>query len=194
MSSSYPSVSRHPEFGGITILVALLMLVLLTISAFAMSKNSLREVIVTGTSRQAADVRNIADSGLDWSMYWMAPDRTNMRPSPAAGSAAEALRSLKTVIGTDLNGTLAGLPQPLVHTGGELNVSGSTDPARSYALRLTAMGDILPLGTGATLPDLNPNPVNKLKLWSVRSDAQVAYSGGLVFQHSREAWFTLLPE
>lgn len=192
MSSSILPTSRRSEFGGTTILVALFLLVLMTVAAFAMSKNSLREVIITGTSRQAADVRNVADTGLEWSMYWMADDLTGTRTLPASGSATEALRALKSSLGPDA--TRAGAPQQLMHTGGELVVSASTNPTRSYALWLTTMGEIELKGTQKNAQQVldTYNPAT-LQLWSVRSDAQVAYAGGLAFQHSREAWFTLLP-
>lgn len=190
---SRPACPRRSESGGITILVALFLLVLMTIAAFAMSKNSLREVIITGTSRQAADVRNMADTGLEWSIYWMAEDVSGARPVPAAGSAAGALRAL--TLNNAVDTTKTGVPQQLSYSAGDLNVSTSTDPTRSFALWLTTMGEIELKGTQKNSQQVLDayNPAT-LQLWSVRSDAQVAYTNGPVFLHSREAWFTLLPK
>jgi len=181
------------QSGGITILVALFLLVLLTISAFAMSKNSLREVVISGTTRQAAEVRNLADSGLEWSMFWMADDRTNARPAPAAGTAAEALRTLKAT--TDPDTTKTGFPQDLAVTG-EMLVHSTPELTRSYDLSVTAMGELGLQGTAsnadATRVPGSYNPAT-LKLWSVRANARTAYTSGQTFLHSRESWFSLLP-
>lgn len=191
MSNTRKASIHQAQSGGITILVTLFLLVLLTISAFAMSKNSLREVIISGTTRQAADVRNMADTGLEWSMYWMADDWTNTRPTPALGTAAEALRSLKST--TDPDPTKTGLPQDLPVTA-EMTLSSTPEATRSYDLSLTTMGEIELQGTKTdatkTLDTFNPAT---LRLWSVRSNARTAYASGQTYLHSREAWFTLLP-
>ena len=48
--------------GGITIIVTLMLLVLLTISAVAMSRNAFREVVISGTTRQGSMVRNMPEA------------------------------------------------------------------------------------------------------------------------------------
>lgn len=192
MVSLFPLPARGKESGGITILVTLFLLVLLTITAFAMSKNSMREMIISGTSRQAADVRTTADTGLEWSMYWMADDTSGVRPMPASGTAAAALRDLTLSTATDTS--WAGRPRPLATTG-EMVVGTSTNVTRSFSLQLATMGEITFKGTQINTQQVLDayNPAT-LQLWSARSDAQVAYSGGPTFLHSREAWFSLLPK
>lgn len=184
-----PRPWRSSEEGGITILVALMLLVLLTISALAMSKNALREVIISGTTRQGADVRNVADSGLEWSMHWMGDDLTNTRPN--ATGAALALRNLAQTTARDA--TLQGFPQALAPTG-DMIVSSSPDLTRQYRLFLTTMGELELMGTQKNAQQVLDayNPAT-LQLWSVRSDAEIMYPNQ-TFLHRREAWFTLLPK
>lgn len=73
---------RHRERGGITIMVVLMLLVLLTIAAVSMSKNAVREVIIAGTSARgpkSAAWRIPAWNGP--STGWNLPDPAgNVRP------------------------------------------------------------------------------------------------------------------
>jgi len=179
------------ERGGITILVALLLLVLLTISAMAMSKNSLREVIISGTSRQGSEVRNIADTGLDWSICWIAD---SSRAAPPSGSDAEALRTLTTSLATD--GVRQGVTQYLTRPlGGEMTIAQADGVNKSFDLAITTMGEIRPQGSqvDGKQPPGAFSPAS-LQLWSVRADAKVDYSGVQEFSHRRESWFTLPPK
>jgi len=181
--------TNHAESGGVTILTTLFLLVLLTITAMAMSKNSLREVMISGTSRQAADVRNLADGGLEWSIYWMADDQSGARPQPGSGTAAYALRALKSEI--IANPSLQGVPRTLA-TSQEMVVS-TTDFNRSFNLAVTDMGPLELEVTGKSpTANMGVPSASALQLWAVKSTGQASYST-LAFQHSREAWFTLLP-
>lgn len=188
----HPSSPRNSkEQGGVTIMVALFLLVLLTISAMAMSKNALREVIISGTTRQGADVRNIADTGLEWSMCWMTESG---RPAPAAGSDADALRQLVIPLAADA--TRQGLPQSFTRSlGGEMTISQTGGVNRWFDLEITNMGSLKLLGSASNPPlQMGQFDAATLQLWSVRSNASADYGGGQVFNHSREAWFTLLPK
>ena len=170
------SLQMHSETGGITILVVLMLLVLMTVSALAMSKNALREVIISGTSRQGAEARNLADSGIEWSVYWMANDIDGQRPTPT-GAAAVLTKKQDDIIAAKT----PGVATPLGATA-EMITSSDGTTTKKYDLNLTYMGEFL--------PDLTQKGAPSLKLWSVRSNANIAYVGGPTFIHSREAWFT----
>lgn len=184
--------SGHPERGGVTILVTLMLLVLMTIVALGMAKNSFREIVISGTSRQGADVRNLADTGLEWSIHWLADDFTNTRPAAASGSGAEALRTLQTTIYQDA--TLRGVPQNLATTG-EMTVSSGGGITRRFQLTLTYMGQLSLLGTGAN-PQHNfgTTSASKLQLMSIRSEGHATYGTSPDFTHRREAWVSYLPK
>ena len=187
---------RNPEAGGITILVTLLLLVLLTISALAMSKNALREVIITGTSRQGSQVRNLADTGLEWSIFWLMDDPTGTRPAVAADSGASALRTLKGQLVTSQQ---TGIMSPAIKDTGAVKdmtlTPDGVNPTQRFELFLTFMGNPPLKYTGAianasSIAAASPATV---QLWSVRSDGYIDYSGGTTFLHKREAWFTVPP-
>jgi hypothetical protein len=187
---------RPAQAGGITILVALMMLVLLTISAVGMSRNSFREVVSSGLSRQGAMARDLADSGIEWSMYWIAP--ANL-PNAPAGPALQLATEMKTLLA---NNTMAGVAYDITTgnpytPGGALSVGmevpGPAGVTEGFTLGLTRMGK-LPLmgmsqgsGQGAYTPAAGTTMVQAPDLWAVRSDAQVQ-QGGVTFVHAKEGW------
>lgn len=195
----------HSEAGGITIVVALMLLVLLTIAAVAMSRNALRELVTSGLSRQGAMARNAADAGLEWSIYWM-----DLENGQAAGgnTAATQLTSLKAGLLADP--TLAGRAKDLNSTdfaapndytpGGNLQAALTLPSTPSgvqagYTLGLTYMGKlpVANMSQGVGSSAFAPATGGPLKLapdlWAIRSDAQVI-QGGVTFIHARELWLS----
>lgn len=169
-----------PESGGITILVALMLLVLLTVAAVGMSKNSFRQVVIAGTARQAATVINTADTGLEWSTFWIHQDNQVLG---APGTGATSLIHTFATLNSDP--TLAGKVQVVPPAGEMISAADPiTGAVKQFGLRVTYMGQVDPPGTSVVLPALWP------QVWSIRSDAQLIYPGGLTYQHSREMWLT----
>lgn len=196
--------TTHKQQGGITILVALMLLVLLTIAALGMSKNSFREVIISGTARQGSMVRNTADAGIEWSLYWL--DIGNAQSGQATGMAAQ-LNTLKSTL--LLNDSMSGQPY-LVNTQApytgvpsfatitpDQTLPGTANEAQGFTIALTRMGK-LPItnmsqgvGPGSFSPAQGGISLQAPDLWSVRSDAQVdVVAAGTIFTHSKEAWIT----
>jgi Tfp pilus assembly protein PilX len=194
--------SSSPQTGGITILVALSLLVLLTIAAVGMSRNSFREVIISGTSRQGAMVRNAADAGIEWSIYWL--DLSN---APSATLTGIKLQTLKNKLLQD--DTLAGKAYD-VHTGNiypPLITSLQSDQifttvpgsSQGFSIAMTRMGKlpITDTSQGTTQAGFTPAQGGISKqapdLWAVRSDGELKVGTGLLaptFVHSKEAWIT----
>lgn len=194
---------RSSERGGVTILVALVLLGLLTIAAMGMSRNSLREVMISGTTRQGAMARNAADSGIEWTIHWMHLDNL-----PSGTDSAQKLGNLKSTLLSRAD--LAGRAYKVNPAGGDLELytyNASDNPAtdhaltpykdqtQGYTLGLTRMGK-LPItemsqgiGQGAFTPATGGEAKAAPDLWAMRSDGRVKV-GGLVFKHSKEAWFT----
>jgi len=190
---------QRSQRGGITILVALMLLVLLSIAAVAMARNSLREIATSGFGRQGAMARNVADSGLEWSIHWMDPQNGAVAPS---GAAAKLTQLKATLL---LDPTLAGVPRDLaspaapgVYTPGGtplagLTLSSATGTTQASTLGLTYMGK-LPVsglsqgvGTGAYTPAAGGAASPAPDLWAIRADAQVV-QGGVTFVHAKELW------
>ena len=201
---------RDPQTGGITILVTLMLLVLITVAAMSMSKNALRELMISGTSRQGSMARNVADSGIEWATYWV--DQYN---SPAATGTAQMLNNLKVYLGQNPN--MAGIawdptsappytkynPASLAAPPGDTTVSvttnGTTQTTQGFTVALTRMGK-LPItnmsqgiSQGSYTPAAGAVPLQAPDLWAFRSDSQVTVGTGplaMTFFHAKEAWIS----
>lgn len=176
----YPSPSV--ERGGITILVAFMLLVLLTVAAMGMSRNALREVVLSGTERQGVEVKNIADNGLNWSINWLdEQNRAGRSPDTAANSVISVYNTLSAP-------NLQGTTQAIAATAGSAMQSTVAGVTRKYDLQLTQMGSIeMPMTSripGVAVQD----PV----MWAMRANATLDY-GGVVYRHSRESWVLAPP-
>jgi hypothetical protein len=189
------------QAGGITILVTLMLLVLITVGAMGMSKNALRELAISGTTRQGAMARNVADSGIEWSVYWM--DATN---AASAAGTARKLKDLKVLL--KQNPTMAGvaydpstqapyvtslLPTPPADT----TLGAVAGTTQGYTVALTSMGK-LPItnmsqgvGQGSFTPATGGISLQAPDLWAVRSDSQIKTGTGpfaMTFFQAKEAW------
>lgn len=190
------------QAGGVTILVALMLLVLLTAAAVAMTRNSLREIATAGFGRQGAMARNMADSGLEWSINWM---DAQSGAAAASGTSAARLAALKAALVQQPS--LAGIPwsvassnpaAPSTYSPGgtlaaDLQFPSAVGVTQGFTLGLTYMGK-LPLadrsqgvGTGGYSPAAGRGAPQAPDLWCIRSDAQVI-QGPVTFIHAREVW------
>jgi hypothetical protein len=191
-----PSDTCHPrstQRGAITIMVALMLLVLLTIAAVSMSRNAFREVVSSAFARQGSMASDVSDSGLEWSMYWM-----TMANAPSASGSALSLVNLK---GNMLAGNIStGIAYDILtgnpySPGGTLAGTVLSTPSlkEGYTIGLTRMGK-LPVtgisqgsGPGAFTPSAGGPLLQAPDLWAIRSDAQVI-QGGVTFTSGKEAW------
>jgi len=196
-----PRNTNHAtERGGITILVALMLLVFLTITAIGMSRNSFREVVISGTARQGAMTRNAADSGIEFGILWIQP--ASMQGGATNGSSAAQFQALAANLKTN---ELYGIAHKL---DGSLYTAANTAtppadlqvPANSgngFNLALTAMGKMPMTDQSQTAgssssgytPASGSISLVAPDLFGVRSDG-VVNAGGAVFLHSKEAWIS----
>ena len=190
---------QRPQRGGITILVALMLLVLLTIAAVAMARNSLREIASAGFGRQGAMARNVAESGLEWSIHWLDLQNAAVAPSGAAANLNLLKSSLlldpsKAGKTWDLASTSAGVEyNPKTTTQAGLTLTATDSTTQASTLGLTYMGK-LPVaglsqgvGTGAYTPAAGGAAPQAPDLWALRADAQVV-QGSATFVHAKELW------
>jgi hypothetical protein len=201
MPNPVPPAPRRAEAGAITMMVALMLLILLTLAAVGMSRNSFREVVSSGFQRQGAMSSNVADSGLEWSVYWLDLDNS---PSATSGLQSQLVNLKKALLADN---SLAGVSKAVSDPSGATNygfgASGVSDmvlPSPSgvtegYSLGLTRMGK-LPItdisqgnGPGQFAPASGEAILQAPDLWSIRADAQVK-QGSVTFVHGVEAWFT----
>ena len=151
---------QHPETGGLTILVALVMLVVVTVAALGLSRTSLREVMISGNESTGRKAFEMADSGLDYVISWGSP-YANTSTAPSAATLQTNMGSLLSAIDTpsaqsgfiDASGTLR-YKMLSTAVGGDLTPSTSTylqntvvTPA--FDLEVRYLGQIPLQNTGA---------------------------------------------
>lgn len=171
--------SRRSEAGALTILVALGMLVLLTVAAVGMARNSLQEIIITASARQGAMVASEADTGLDWACYWLVPANFDTGGSSAEpGSQAFVQAVTDSLADLAATGVTTSLAAKATATG-----SGHTD---AFALDVTRMGKLTSDGSGQRSVDWRLLP----DLWSIRANATVTYPGASTFATAKETWLS----
>lgn len=169
--------SRSTQTGGITILVVFSLLVLMTVVAVGMSRNSLREVFIVGSSRQSAIVRQTADSGLEFAILWADVEKT-----PPTNPGGIALQNTYTHLlsGTDLQG----ISTPVTASGAtDMQLPAPAGQSRSFSLKVLRLGPIDP-DNSQTLDDRLKNV-----LWVVQSSGRSTV-GTTTFQHDRELWMS----
>lgn len=191
---------NHSEAGGITILVALMLLVLLTIAAVGMSRNSFREIVTSGFTRQGAMARNTADSGVEWAVHWIELENSNVATGAPAlfRDQRKVLRENQLLHGFARD-ALTGAAYSVDGTPvADFTLAGSPDGVtQGYTLGLTLMGkgSVSNTSQGITQGTYAPASASTQALavlpdlWAVRSDAQVQ-QGATTFIHAREAWIT----
>ena len=95
---SLPSAASRPaEAGGVTAILALVLVVVMGAAAFGLSRDSLRELAISGSVSQGAKAENAADSGMDWFITWAHPDNVTAFTGAAGaeGALAQSLQWLK---------------------------------------------------------------------------------------------------
>ena len=214
LTTSKRSLS-DPQAGAITIIAALMLLALLTAVAFGMSKNALREVAISGTSRQGSMAQNNADSGIEWAVFWLVDANASGATST---STAIGLRNLKSKLASD--STLAGRSyNPLFDLTGtsytstqglydsvnlptpptDLTIASVSGTTQAFTVGLTRMGKLpianMSQGTGPASfsPAQGNESLQAPDLWALRSDGQITVGSGAFstrFIHSKEAWIS----
>jgi len=169
---------RAGERGGLTILVVLSLLALLTVAALGMSRNSLRETMIVGTSRHAANVRQAADAGLEFAILW-----SDTRSTPAAPGALSYQERKAYLLDQAQE---QGRYKAITSGGSDTIVASTPDYTQRFDLQLLRMGKLQPLLTSIQDERIGND------LWVVRSSGIVTMGGvgAPTFQHDKEMWLT----
>lgn len=168
---------RTSETGGITILVVLTLLALLTVAAMGMSRNSLREVMIVGASRQAANVRQAADAGLDFAVLWANPNNTPVGAASSDYQTQARLLLQNQERQGDYQVIAGGSPTS------DTTLFQNPDYKQSFNLQLLRLGKLPAAKTSV------PDERLYNDLWVVRSSG-VVNAGTTVFQHDKEMWLS----
>ena len=87
--SPSPVAPRGTQRGGIAILVALVLTLVMGAAALGLARSSIRELGITGTLVQGTKADKAADAGLDWFLTWSHPD--NVAANEAATATAQGI-------------------------------------------------------------------------------------------------------
>jgi Tfp pilus assembly protein PilX len=126
-------------------IVALMLLVMITVGAMGMSKNAIRELAISGTSRQGAMARNVADSGIEWAVYWLDDGNTT-----GAADSALSLRTLKSQLAANDTQagvaydpiTLAPVTSTLPTPPTDMTIGSVSGTTQGFTVALTRMGKL----------------------------------------------------
>ena len=135
MSTSHSSI-RTSEQGGITILLALILLSAMTVGALALSQNSLREISITGNEATGRKAFETADAGLDWVITWGSP-QVPTQVEPARKALQDGMKKVLDAIDRqDLAGSLVGSKDATLNTLGDGYISPTNGTFRVYVSSL----------------------------------------------------------
>lgn len=130
---------RETEVGGITIIIALVLIVLMSLAAFSLSRNSIRQLASSGSILQGGKATGASDAGLDWFVVWAAADNQQaayLSSTPSANkSLATAMYDLTHYY--DLSGSEPEWHRHLSSDG----LLASTDPARMWDMAASVKSD-----------------------------------------------------
>jgi len=175
-----------PQAGAITIVVVLLMLVLLTISVLGLSRNAVRAQVLSATARQGMEVRDVADAGLEWAVFWL--DDANVAPSTLGGATAFQAAANNLLVNPNLSGTYQSIP---AGTNTDMFLASATGDNQHFDMQLMSMGKLPVVMTSFNAVPAN-SPADALypDLWSARANANYRQNGAVNFVHSKEAWIS----
>lgn len=123
---------RSTERGGITILLALILLSAMTVGALALSQNSLREIGITGNETTGRKAFEMADAGLDWVITWGSPDGP-LQTEPARLALQTAMSTILNAIDhEELTASLTGTKDATLNSPGDGYISPTSKTSRAY--------------------------------------------------------------
>jgi hypothetical protein len=212
-SSRQTDAFRRPEAGGVTIILALVLVTVMGAAVFGLSRSSLRELAISGSVSQGVKAEKAADSGMDWFITWSHPDNiaANAGLGTAQGTLATTLTSLKRTdwtnssyypTGVTMNLGLkpwdravtinsdyvvGGTSDMVFNTSGAVvsqNSAGGNALVQRFDLELRFLGQRNTSGSGDPSGGTDPKAKGTMDLlWQVTSHGRATVSGTGVFFH-----------
>jgi hypothetical protein len=187
-SSSSPR--RQGEVGGITILIALVMLSVVTVSAFSMGRSSLRDLMMTGSDATGRKAFETADSGLDYAITWIGYDPSYPTPPNATAQHLVNIFQTEGIGRTDdpANQFASFVNGQLVYSLNGDSIGGDLTPGTSGQLQTTS--EVTPSIdlTITWLGRVNPySTSDKSQYWLIRSTGRANVGTSYSFNSVREA-------
>lgn len=200
MTPTAPTSFRTRQQGGLTIIMALVLVGVMGAATFSLSRNAIRELSMAGTIVQGNKAAASADAGLDWVIIW-GQGAVNEASFTSATPSAKETALLKMI--KDTIASTTGHPPVTLASGGDaamsLNQVGSAH-IQDFDIEARYLGN-LPAGrTGGGSSD-NSGASGGTKVggasgdyfWRFLSTGRATPTGAATFQAQRELVATLPP-
>jgi len=189
---------RAPQQGGLTIIMALVLVGVMGAATFSLSRNAIRELSMAGTIIQGNKAAAAADAGLDWVIIW-GQGAVN-EPSFLGATPSSKATSLLSMIKTTIAST-TGYPAVTITAGGDASMEmGSAATKQDFDIEGRFLGTLPPGRTGGGSSD-NSGASGGTKVsgssgeyfWRYLSTGRATPTGAATFQSQRELVATLPP-
>ncbi len=202
MPTSLNSSFRHRQRGGLTIVMALVLVAVLGAATFSLSRNTIRELSMAGTIIQGEKAAAAADAGLDWVIIW-GQGGVSQSAFTLATPGASQLTFLAGIKSTLASST--GLYPPVEILGSNvpemsLNRSTAANTDQNFDIQFWFLGPLPAARSGGGSTD-NSGASGGTKVssatgdyfWRVVSTGHATPKNGLTYQSQRELIATLPP-
>lgn len=193
---------RTRQQGGLTIIMALVLVGVMGAATFSLSRNAIRELSMAGTLIQGEKAAAAADAGLDWVIIW-GQGGVNQAAFVAAGPKASQVYLLAGIKSTLASST--GLYPPIELLGSgvpamSLNQSTTANTDQNFDIKFWFLGALPMARSGGGSTD-NSGASGNTKVssatgdyfWRVVSTGHATPKNGLTYQSQREMIATLPP-
>ncbi len=205
MRYATPGPDRKKQEGGLTIIMALVLVGVMGAATFSLSRNAIRELSMAGTIIQGEKAAAAADAGLDWVIIW-GQGGVNNAAFTAAGPLTSQTSLLKGIKDT-LASTTGLYPPVLISGGGNSAMSlyqgktlatAATD--QNFDIEVWFLGSLPASRSGGGSSD-NSGASGGTKVtsstgdyfWRVVSVGHATPKDGLTYQAQRELIATMPP-
>lgn len=154
MPASRSASFRHRQRGGLTIVMALVLVGVLGAATFSLSRNAIRELSMAGTIIQGNKAGAAADAGLDWVIIWGqgANKQADFVAAVPASKELSLLYSLKTTLASS-----TGYPAVSITASSDatmtLNQSGAAKTLQDFDIEMRFLGTLPSGRTGGGSSD-----------------------------------------
>ena len=207
MNQANRAFDRTGQQGGLTILMALVLVGVMGAATFSLSRNAIRELSMAGTVIQGEKAAAAADAGLDWVTIWGQGGVNNAAFTAALPSGGTGQTNLLAGIKTTLASS-TGLYPPVTLSGSgvssmSLYQGGSQSTAntdQNFDIQVWFLGSLPASRSGGGSSD-NSGASGGTKvtsatgdyMWRVVSIGHATPKGGQTFQSQRELIATMPP-
>lgn len=196
MMSDRCSSSRAHQQGGLTIIMALVLVAVMGAATFSLSRNAIRELSMAGTIIQGNKAAAAADAGLDWVVIWgqggiKLADFTAASPSTKETSLLNGIKNaLFSTTGSPVVTITAANDASMT-----LNQGGAANTRQDFDIELRWLGGKLVGPSTDNSPasgDTGPS-VPKDSVWRLLATGRATPKNAQTYQAQRELVATMPP-